>query len=159
MALWLTAYPTNTDKSLLIREYICGMSDSRVQKRVVLQGSDDFQTAVNYASDMEAGFEYIGTLQNRSERQVDAPRVTKAPTPEEAMDLSAMLAAVKTMQRDRFGRYVQNDNCHKCGEEGHWKNECPKNTGGYNNNNGRGRGQGRGYSGRGRGHGRGRGIN
>ena len=159
MALWLTAYPTNTDKSLLIREYICGMSDSRVQKRVVLQGSDDFRTAVNYASDMEAGFEYIGTLQNRSERQVDAPRVTKEPTPEEAMDLSAMLATEKTMQRDRFGRYVQNDNCHKCGEEGHWKNECPKNTGGYNNNNGRGRGQGRGYSGRGRGHGRGRGIN
>ena len=95
------------------------MSDSRVQKRVVLQGSDDFRTTVNYAIDMEAGFECIGTLQNRSERQVDAPRVTKEPTPEEAMDLSAMLATEKTMQRDRFGRYVRNDNCHKCGEAGH----------------------------------------
>ena len=139
MALWLTAYPTNNDKSLLIREYIRGLTDTRVQERVVLQGSDDFQVAVNYASDMEAGFEYISTLQNTSSRQADPPRATKAPTPEEAIDLSAMLAAVKTLQRDRFGRYVQNDNCHKCGQSGHWKNECPKNTG---NSYGSGRARG-----------------
>ena len=59
IALWLTAYPTNTDKALLIREYIRGILDSRVQERVVLQESDYFQISVNYASNMEAGFEYI----------------------------------------------------------------------------------------------------
>ena len=78
MALWLTAYPSYNDKSLLIREYIQGMMDARVQERVVLQGSDDFQTAINFASNMEAGFEYIRTLLNNSKRTADPPRATKS---------------------------------------------------------------------------------
>ena len=165
-SLFMVAYPDCKDTAHLIREYIRGLSDTRVREQVVLHSGKTFPEVVDKARDAEAAFQYLETLK-KATTPVNSgapPRVIHQPQPQpqpEPMDLSsltAMMAAMQGMTRDRFGRFIKptQEGCWNCGQHGHLKRQCTNppaansGRGGWNQGRGRGRG-GRGGRGNGRG--------
>ena len=155
LSRYMVAYPDAIDRAHLVREFIRGIKDERIQERLVLAGSLNYNENVHQASNHEAGYAYLESMKKgKVQRPVDKmPSVTpSAAGNEEPMELGSLgeaIAAIVRRQRDAFGRYNNGDGCFGCGSKDHWRRECP-NPRGRGNNGNRGRGWGRGRS-RGRG--------
>jgi hypothetical protein len=155
LSKYMVAYPDATDRAHLVREFIRGLKDERIQERLVLTGSLDYNENVQSASNHEAGFAYLESLKKgKTQRPLDRmpAAITASAVQDEPMELGALgeaiAAIVNRQQRDQFGRYNAGDGCFGCGSKDHWRRDCPKgkgnNDGGNNGNRGRGWGRGRG---------------
>ena len=121
----MVAYPDAVDRAFLFREFIRGIKDERIQERLVLAGSLNYNENVNQASNHEAGYAYLETMKKgKVQRPLDKmPDVTtSAAVNEEPMELGSLgeaIAAIVRQQRDVFGRYNNSDACFGCGSKDH----------------------------------------
>ena len=88
LSLYIVAYPKSTDRSHLVREYIRGLKDAKVEEQVVLHSGKTYEEVVAAARDAEAGLAYLATL-NKSIRPAEPIPVTPKVV-HEPMELGAL---------------------------------------------------------------------
>ena len=141
MSLYQLAYGAMADDSHLVREFIRGIKNPKIMKKVVHNRPENYEQAVASAMEAEAAEKYIDNLlKNKGTHSSIPPPKVIAPTPpisrEEPMELNEInkrLAALERRgrNRDQYGRYLSSNNdrgdgCWKCGDPNHFQRNCPK---------------------------------
>ena len=164
MSLYQLAYGNTAEESHLIREFIRGLKDPKIMKKVVHNRPNTYEEAVASAMEAEAAEKYIDNLLRHKSNSTNMPppkKITPSPPvnreePMEINEISRRLAALENRgrNRDQYGRYLTNndrgDGCWKCGDPNHFQRNCPKWQGYRGGSRGRGN-RGRGRGGRGNG--------
>ena len=109
MSLYQLPYGTTADDSHLVREFIRGLKNPKIMKKVVHNRPNNYEEAVASAMEAEAAEKYIDNLlKNKSTPSSMPPPKAIAPTPpvsrEEPMELSEInkrLAALERRGRNR----------------------------------------------------------